>query len=176
MVFRVSILDIAAAALVAIAFLIPAREFLIEPAYADATAADLLIVAQSQRTLAGNPGDGAAASRLADALRRMDQHQAALRVAGDALAHGGGWQAALAISSIHGDRVEVADAYTYAQKALEECDADPPQCPSYERLRMSLYHDGLRTGIESGVDPRLEPQRFRDEVMKAFPTVRFRGQ
>ncbi len=176
MVFRVSILDLAAAALVAIAFLIPAREFLIEPAYADVAPTELRIVAQAQRKLEENPGDGAAAARLADALRRMDQHQAALRVAGDALAHGGGWRAALAVSSIHADRVEVADAYTYAKKALEECDADPPQCPSYERLRMSIYHDGLRSGLESGVDPRLEPQRFRDEVMKTLRTVRFRGQ
>ena len=174
--FRFSVLDLAAATLVAIAFLIPAREFLIEPAYEDPAASDLRIVAQAQQQLEAEPGNGVAASRLADALRRMDQHQAGLRAAGDALNHGGGWRAALAVSSLHADRVEVEDAFVYAKKALEECTGTPASCPSYERLRMSIYHDGLQSGLDSGIDPRREPDRFRDQVMKAFPTVRFRAQ
>lgn len=171
LVFRVGVLDLTAVALVLIALLIPAREFLVEsPFEATTTPSDLRIVARSQSVLLEEPGNGLAASTLAETLRRMDQHQAALRVAGDAYKRGGGWRAALAVSSIHADRVEVAPSFEYATLALEKCDESPATCPPHERLRMSLYHKGLRLGLESGVDPRQEPERFREEVLKAFRT------
>lgn len=179
---RLGILDLIAAALVAVVLLMPGRDFLVDPVEAgdpetaegQRRSAALREIARGQAILAEHPGDGAAAESVADALRRIDMHQAALRVAGDAYVRGRSWRAALAVSSIHADRVEVEPAFAYASKALEACDARRAECPGHDRVRMEVYHSGLQAGLKSGVDPRRNPQDFRREVMKAFPRVRSR--
>lgn len=173
-VFRVGILDLIAVALVAVVLLLPGREFLVEAPYEQPAESDMRILLQAQALLTSSPTDGAQASRLADVLRRLDQHQEAIRFAGDSLEHGGGWRAALAVSTAHADRVEVQPALAYATKALAECDANRKACSTHERLRISLYESGMQAGLDSGIDPRLQPQEFRNKVLKSLPSVRIR--
>jgi hypothetical protein len=173
-VFRVGLLDLIAVALVAIAVFLPAPDFVVEDGYAKARPSDLRIMAQAQAELAKDPGNGVQVSRLADALIRLDQHQDALRHGGEAFERSHSWRAALAVSGVHADRVEVEPALAWANKALEACDADRSRCPEHDRLRISLYQSGMQAGLESGVDPRTQPEAFRDKVLKALPSVRIR--
>jgi hypothetical protein len=173
-VLRIGIFDLIAVVLVAIAVLMPAPGFIVEDGYAEARPSDLRIVAQAQARLAESPADGAEVGRLADTLVRLNQHQDALRQAGESFEAGGGWRAAIAVSVVHADRVEVGPALDWANKALAACDGDRSMCPEHDRVRISLYQSGMQAGLESGVDPRLQPEAFRKEVRKSLQPVRIR--
>lgn len=176
-VFRVGLLDLIALTLVAVVLLMPGRSFVVEPMLADIPdderkASALRDIASGQAELLHTPGDGKTAELVADALRSVDMHHAAARVAGDAYEAGASWRAALAVSAVHADRIEIEPAFEYATLALKACDAKRAECPEYDRIRIDLYHQGLEAGMASGVDPRTEPKKFRAEVLKAFPRVR----
>ena len=174
---RVGLVDAAAAVLVLVVLALPARSPEVRSVYADARAEDVRALARHQARLAEEPGDGEAAEALAEALLALGQTDWAVRVAGAAAKPGSptSWRALLAASSAHADRLEVEDATRYAERALEACDRDGAACPAHWRVRLMVYVRQLQRGVESGIDPALEPERFRREISKAFPTATFRG-
>jgi hypothetical protein len=174
---RVSIIDVSAAVLVAVVLLLPGREPHLREVYRGAAAEDLRELALQQGTLVERPGDGAAADQLAAVLGRLGQSDWAVRVAGHAarVASPTRWRALLALSAAHADRVEVREAHAAAQAALAACDAPGADCPAHERVRMAVYFQQLDKGLRSGIDPRVEPERFRRYVSTAVPRATVRG-
>lgn len=175
--FRFSVIDLCAVVVLAAVFALPAREYVIEPLYADATESDLLRVAMNQAEIARSPGSGVAAAGLGAVLRELDQDHFAMRAAGDVAMKGSPdeWRAWLAVSEAHADRVEVDEAFQYAEKSLNACQKAGADCPEHEAIRLDFYYRGLKAGVESGVDVREDPEAFRRALMLAFPRARFRG-
>jgi hypothetical protein len=76
------------------------------------------------------------------------------------------WRALLAASVAYVDRLDVVAALDYANRALSACETAREKggqaaCPSWEEVRMRLYHQHLDSGVKSGIDPRQDPQGFR---------------
>jgi MoxR-like ATPase len=184
--FRVGVFDVGAAVLVFIVLAMPARELHIGTGYRYVEASELPAllsdVARAQADLERGPSDGAAAERLAQILasRPVDQHDQALRLAGEVArqATPTRWRALLALSSAHADRIEIAEAHRFAVQATEACVAAPSAaCPEHEKVRLRLYEEELAAGLQAiarGIDPRVEPERFRREMGEIHPTTTYR--
>ena len=183
---RIGLLDVGAAVLVLIVIVMPGRDLqvgsafrYVEPADRDELTAE---IAAAQARLVTDPGDGEAAEKLALTLARrpVNQHDQALRLAGAAATHEDSptrWRALRAISIAHADRVEIAESHEHAVLALEECNEAGAACPSHEKVRLQIYTDHLAAGVEAiarGADPRLEPERFRQEMSRLHPTATYR--
>jgi hypothetical protein len=183
---RVGLFDIGAAVLVLIVLIMPARALHVGSGYryveADALPAVLDDVAQAQAALVSDPADGSAAERMAQILasRPVNQHDQALRLAGQAASHTGSptrWRALLALSSAHADRIDIAEAHRFATEALAACTAPGSACPEHEAVRLRVYGEELAAGMAAlarGIDPRVEPERFRREVGATHPTTTYR--
>jgi hypothetical protein len=184
---RVGLFDVGAAVLVLIVLVMPGRELHVGTGYryvdAGALPAVLNDVAQAQAELQRRPTDGVAAERLAQILasRPVNQHDQALRMAGQIANHTSSptrWRALLALSSAHADRVEIREAHRFASQALEACTAAPAgACPEHEKVRLRLYTEELAVGMQAiarGIDPRVEPDRFRREMGEVHPTTTYR--
>jgi hypothetical protein len=183
---RVGLFDIGAAVLVAIVLVMPGRELHVGSGYRyvepDALPALLFDVAEAQAALVRDPADGGAAERLAQILasRPVNQHDQAFRLAGAAASHADSptrWRALLALSSAHADRIEIAEAHRFATEAQAACTAAPAACPPHEQVRLRVYAEELAAGmaaIARGIDPRVEPDRFRREVGLVHPTTTYR--
>jgi hypothetical protein len=183
---RIGLLDVCAAVLVVIVLVMPGRDLHVGSGYRyvepDARPRLLADIAEAQASLLAAPGDGARAERLAQILatRPVDQHDQALRVAGEAgrvTASPSRWRALLAASSAHADRFELRPAHELAVDALEACDAPGATCPPHELVRLRLYAEQLDVGVQamaSGADPRVEPERFRREMGRIHPTTTYR--
>ncbi|HKE18924.1 MAG TPA: hypothetical protein VKB80_28815 [Kofleriaceae bacterium] len=184
---RVGLFDAGAAVLVFIVLVLPARELHIGTGFryveAGALPAVLSDVARAQADLERSPSDGAAAERLAGILasRPVDQHDQALRLAGQVAGQKTSptrWRALLALSSAHADRIDIAEAHRFAAQALDACEAAPAAaCPEHEKVRLRLYEEELAAGLQAiarGIDPRVEPDRFRREVGEIHPTTTYR--
>lgn len=184
---RVGLFDVGAAVLVVIVLVMPGRDLHVGTGYrwveAAALPAVLSDVARAQADLQQSPSDGAAAERLAQILasRPVNQHDQALRLAGQIANHTGSptrWRALLALSSAHADRIDIAEAHRFAAQALDACSAAPAgACPEHEKVRLRLYEEELATGLQAiarGIDPRVEPDRFRREVGAIHPTTTYR--
>lgn len=184
---HVGLFDVGAAVLVLIVLVMPGRELHIGTGYRHVEAGQLpgvlRDVAQAQAELEQTPTDGAAAERLAQILasRPVNQHDQALRLAGAAASHAGSptrWRALLALSSAHADRIEIAEAHRFAAEAQSACAAAPPlACPPHEAVRLRLYTEQLAAGLEAiarGIDPRVEPDKFRREIGEIHPTTTYR--
>lgn len=184
--FRVGLLDVCAAVLVLIVLVMPGRDLHVGTGYRHVEAAALPTVladvAQAQADVLVAPGDGGAAERLAQILgtRPVDQHDQALRVAGEAAGRAGSptrWRALLAASSAHADRIELKPAHRLALEALAACEAPDAACPAHEVVRLRLYAEQLDVGVQAmaaGADPRVEPERFRREMGRIHPTTTYR--
>src|SRR5690606_21565189 len=134
--------------------------------------------ALEQSRLALTPGDSEAADRLARLLTDVGQTDWAIQVAGSAAKHSErvSWRALLAVSTAHAERIEVGDAHRFAKLALDAClAAGPERCPVDERVRISLYFDQLDAGVQSGIDPRVDPASYQRAVLAAMLSVRYRG-
>jgi hypothetical protein len=139
-------------------------------------------VAQAQAEQLADPTNGAAAEKLAALLgmRPVNQHDQALRLAGAAAERATPatkWRALLAASSTHADRIDIAEALDFGERALAACTAPEAACPDHEKVRLELYVEQLRAGVQAiaqGTDPRLEPDKFRREVSKIHPTTTYR--
>ena len=179
MPFRIGILDIATAIVVIVVIVLPARALQVTDAYPGDDAA-LREIALHQARLAADPGDAEAAAKLAESLTKAGQTDWAVQVAGEASQHSdlASWRALLAISTAHAERIEVGPAYEFARKALDACAAlgiGPDGCPGPVHARLSVYTDQLQAGLESGIDPRIDPQGFQEAVLRAVIMVRVRG-
>ena len=181
---RIGITDIAAAALVLVAILLPPRESKVESVYA-ATAdgrpeAEVRAeLAAAEGKLAADPGDSATAEELAHLLEEAGQHDQALRVAGEAVTRGGPevWRALRALSFAHAARVEFEEAHHHAVLALRACEEAGGACEEHEKIRLRLFVEELDAGLKAiaaGIDPRRDPDAFRAKVQEIHPTIRFR--
>jgi hypothetical protein len=171
---RVGIVDVIVAAIVLWVIAVPDRTVHVRSAYAGEASAAIRDVARYQALLAARPGDGEVADALAQALLDLGQSDWAIRVAAAAGAHGTetAWRAHLAVSAAHARRLEIHEALTYAERALEACEAPGALCPDHWHVRLSLYHEQLERGVASGIDPTTNPDRFRRESTRMFPPVR----
>jgi hypothetical protein len=175
--FRVGILDLCVAIVVLVVILLPERSVTVGHAY-EPEPGRLRDIALEQARLAMEPGSDQAADRLARLLTEAGQTDWAVQVAGAAAKHSGrmSWRALLAVSTAHAERIEVGDAHRYAKLALDACLAAGPElCPVHERVRISLYFDQLDAGLQSGIDPRVDPAGYQRAVLAAMRIVRYRG-
>jgi hypothetical protein len=176
---RIGIADITAAVVVAVVLFLPARSSDVVAAYPDPASREIEL---AQAAVAADPADGAAVERLVDRLIVAGQLDWALRVAGAGArfetspSH---WRALLAVSSVHAERIEIPDAYQWANKAVLACDADAADCAPHERVRLEIYVKELAAGVDairSGIDPSADPFAFRKAIDTAYPRARLRGK
>ena len=171
---RVGVGDLIVAATVLVVMAIPGRTVYVTSALAAERDGDVLDVARYQALLAAAPGDGALADELAQALLELGHSDWAVRVASAAAAQPSptSWRAYLAVSSAHARRLEIDEALRFSGRALEACEAPGADCPDTWHVRLSLYHEQLERGLESGIDPTTNPDRFRRESTRMFPPAR----
>jgi len=166
-VFRVGVLEISAVALVLFVVLLPARTPDVLPPSPPLEPDTAEAIGRYQAQLAANPADGTAAEALAELLVAAGYHDWSLRLAGEATRHGASpdrWRAMLAVSATHADRVEIKKAFEWGERALAECGQPHAACPEHERIRLRIYVAQLGAGLESGIDPRLDPAKFREAI------------
>ena len=178
MKIRFGIVDISATIVVLFAILLPPPSPGLAPAYEKQRPGLEHEIAAAQAELAQHPGWGHAAQELARLLTEIRQYGWALRVAGEATQRaepGSLWRAYLAVSSVHAERLEIKPAYEWAEKALGACAAPGAECAPYERVRMTVYTDALKAGLDSGIDPLLDPDGFTHAIDRAFPHTRVRS-
>jgi hypothetical protein len=169
-----SLIDVAVAAVVAIAILMPPR-----PQRAVAAAARLdddarWELAATEARLLAHPDDGQAAADVSRQMREARLLDWAIEV--PALAASAGesatsWRAALAASAAYAQRLDVKEAFEWAQRALAACSKAGTACPGWEQVRVELYTRHLEAGIKSGVDPRKDPEAFRRAGESALRTI-----
>ena len=178
MKLRVGLLDIAGAGVVVVALLLPTPSKQVLPIYDQNSAAQPAEIASAQAALARDPKDFAALGRYVDLLAEAGQPDQALRAAGAAFAQESPrkWRAAVAVASVHADLLDAKAAYEWAGKALAACDAPGADCPLHERVRVDLYAKALKAGIDSGIDPRLDPEGFKKAIDSATPMIRVGGR
>lgn len=175
MPFRIGVVDLVAAGLVTVLVLLPARATSVQDTFDDAVAND---ISAAQSVLAEHPGDGEAASNLALTLLRENQSDWALRAAQRAASAQHSvtrWKSLWAISSVQGARFNVAEALSDAKLALEACEDKSQRCPEHQHIRLQLWVGQLDRGLKSGIDPKLEPERFKKAMRNAFPHARIPG-
>lgn len=179
MPFRIGILDLTAALVVLVVMMLPDRSLNVASAYrADPDQQRAIALHQAQ--LAADPSDMEAAANLSDLLIESKQTDWAVQAAASAAQRDreDSWRALLAVSSAYAERRNVPRAHEYGEKALKRCiEVGSEHCPSYQRTRMSLYFQQLQAGLESGIDPKLDPQGYIDAVVKGSGTriIQFRG-
>jgi len=172
----VSLTDVVVFVVLAIALLLPPR-----PVTAAAVGSlddeSRLSFAFAEARLALSPNDGRRIADLARRLGEADQLDWALQVAAVGSARAAGspdrWRADVAASVAHADRLEVAEALEWANRALASCAAaGETNCPNWEQVRVALYQQHLDAGIKSGIDPKKNPGAFREAGEAALRRVR----
>jgi hypothetical protein len=174
--FRVGLADVSAALIVAVIVVMPARSAKVHHAYRNPTTLEppssdrLREIARLQAELVREPPDAADVDALVDLLSAYGQSDDAVRIASDALARGArpAWKAELALASAYTERLELATALDWARKA-------EARSPAVEKVRIGLFISELERGvkaIDEGIDPRREPERFRDYVTEPRPPIR----
>lgn len=177
MPFRVSVLDLTVAVVVLVAIFLPDRGLHVVRAY-EAESDTNHEIALYQSALAVEPHDGEAAARLSQLFIDVKQSDWAIQVAAAAVddKRGDAWRALLAVSMAHAERVEVAQAHEFAERALSECRRSGREhCPVHEEARLAVYFDQLEAGAKSGIDPRVDPRGYEQAVFSKMRMIRFRG-
>ena len=178
MKLRWGLLDIAGIGVALVAVLLPPPSKQVFPVYDKQSAAAPTEIAAAQAALSRDPQDFAALGRYVDLLAEAGQPDQALRAAGAAFAQPGPthWRAAVAVASVHADLLDAKAAYEWAGKALTACDEPGADCPDHERVRVDLYAKALKAGIDSGIDPRVDPEGFKKAIDSATPMIRVGGR
>jgi hypothetical protein len=75
----------------------------------------------------------------------------------------------------------VIPALDYANRALAACDqareaGGQAACPSWEEVRMRLYHQHLDAGVKSGINPRQDPKGFRAAGESGIRQIRLKDR
>ncbi|MEZ4366363.1 MAG: hypothetical protein R2939_08740 [Kofleriaceae bacterium] len=173
---HVSLVDLSVAALAVIAVAMPARTTAAVPAY-EADAA--LALARAEARTFVHADDGQAAADLTRALVTSRQYDWAVdRAHALAAAQQGApqrWRTLLAASVAHAERLEAAEALTWAERSLDACAGARASCPSWEEVRVQLYADHLDAGVRSGIDPKVDPAGFRRAAEAGAGAVRLTG-
>jgi hypothetical protein len=163
------IVDLGILTLVAVALFLPPREMFASSSYKGDEANRFALALAEARTIA-RPTDGKV---IDDFARRMGESgykdwavEAAIDGSEKAKDSVSRWRALLAVSVAYVDRLDVIPALDYANRALAACETAREKggqaaCPSWEEVRMRLYHQHLDAGVKSGINPRQDPKGFR---------------
>jgi hypothetical protein len=174
---RVSFVDIAVLAVVAVAIFLPPREMYAQ----NAIKGDEFGVALAEARTMATPNDGRA---IEDFTRKLGEAglkdwaiEAAVRMSDRAKDSPTRWRALIAASVAYIEKLDAKNALEYADRALASCEAtrekgDQAACPSWEEIRMRLYQQNLSAGVKAGVDPKLDPAGFRAAGEKALRHIR----
>jgi hypothetical protein len=163
------IIDLGILTLVAVALFLPPREMYASSSYKGDEANRFAIALAEARTLA-RPDDAASVDDFARRLGEAGYKDWAVEASLDGSEHAKDspqrWRALLAVSVAYVDRIDVIPALDYANRALAACEAAREKggqaaCPSWEEVRMRLYHQHLDAGVKSGINPRQDPKGFR---------------
>jgi hypothetical protein len=179
MKLRVGLLDIAGAGVAITLLVLPPPAKKVFPVYDKGSLAQPAAIATAEAAIARDAHDFVALGRYVDLLAEAGQSDQALRAAGAAYAedHPGRWRAALAVAAVHADLLDAKNAYAWAEKALVACDAPGSDCgPEHERVRIDLYARALKAGIDSGIDPKVDPEGFKHAIDSATPMIRVGGR
>ncbi|MGE0866959.1 MAG: hypothetical protein AB7P03_00245 [Kofleriaceae bacterium] len=175
----VGIVDLGVATVVLVTLLLPAREMYASAAHKADPAAQYQLAAAEARTMA-DPRDG---QKVDDLFRKLSDAgfkdwalEAAVRGEQRSVSSPTHWRALLATSLAYVDRIDVKPALEFATRALTECQASRDTCPTWEQVRMELYHQHLDEGVKSGIDPRVDPKGFREASQGAIRTIRLRDR
>lgn len=177
------IVDLGILTLVAVALFLPPREMYASSAYKGDDRDRLAIALAEARTIA-QPADGVAIDDLARRLGEAGMKDWAIEAALDgserAKASPSRWRALLAASVAYVDRIDVIPALDYANRALAACEiarehGGQAACPSWEEVRMRLYHQHLDAGVKSGIDPRRDPKGFRAAGESGIRQIRLKS-
>jgi hypothetical protein len=171
----VGLLDLAILTILLVMVVLPPREMFASAALKGDDHAQFAVALAEARTMA-HANDGTYAADLARRLGDANQKDWAIEVsvAGAKQAKGtpSEWRALLAASIAYVDKLDVVAALDYANRALTTCQAQQGGCPSWEEVRMKLYHQHLDAGVKSGIDPRRDPKGFRAAGEGAVRTIR----
>ncbi len=175
------IVDLGILTVVAVALFLPARRMYASSAL-QGTEPDQFAMALAEARTIARAEDGALVADLSRRLGEGGFKDWAIETAIDgserALQSPTRWRALIAASSAYVDRLDVVPALDYANRALAACeaarDAGHGTCPSWEEIRMRLYHQHLDAGVKSGIDPRLDPKGFRQAGEGALRQIRLK--
>lgn len=159
------LVDVAVAAVVAVAIFLPAREM---HAHNAIKGDDFHVALAEARTLA-RPADGAAVEELTRKLSEAGMKdwavETSVRLADRDKTSLTRWRALIAASVAYIEKVEVKPALEYANMAIAACESarerDATACPTFEEVRMRFYQQHLDAGVKSGIDPKVDPVGFR---------------
>lgn len=164
-----NLLDISVVTVVAVAIFLPSRKMHASNAIKGEEAKQFAVALAEARTIA-RPDDGLAVEDFAKKLAEADLKdwavEASVKASERAKDSPTRWRALIAASVAYVEKLEVVKALDYANRALSSCEAarekgDAAACPSWEEVRMRLYQQHLNAGVESKIDPRLDPAGFR---------------
>jgi len=172
-----NLVDLTVATIVAVAIFLPAREMFASNAFKD----DEFSIALAEARTMAKPGDGVAiesfARKLGDADMKDWAIESTMRLADRAKDSPTRWRALIAASVALVDKIDIVPALDYATRALAACEmtrerGDTASCPRFEQVRMELYQQYLEGGVKSGIDPRIDPEGFRDAGDRALHYIR----
>jgi hypothetical protein len=161
--------DIGVGIVVAVAIFLPSREMFASSAFKGDQAQHFSIALAEARAIA-RPDDGLAAEDFARKLGQSDMKDWAVETAVKASERAKDsptrWRALIAASVAYVETLDPVSALDYANRALAACElsrekGNASACPSWEEVRMRLYHAHLDAGVKSGIDPRTDAAGFR---------------
>lgn len=184
--WRLGLVDVCAILVLLVVLFMPGQGMTIIGAYDHRANGDkardveyeLAVAGQLQAQLLATPGNGAIAEQYAAVMSDMGRHDMALRIAGAASAveTPSTWRSMGAVSSAYADRIDIPNSLVWAEKAMTACKSVGAEaCPAHEKVRLRLYLEQLRLGVkvlETGADPKFDPDGFRRELSRAHPTTR----
>lgn len=174
----IGLVDIAVVTVILAMVVLPPRRMYASAAVPGDDAARFAIATAEARTIA-HPQDGANvadfARRLGDANLKDWAVEAAVDGAKAAKGSPTEWKALLAASVAHVDKIEVVAALDFVNRALTICRGLPGGCPAWEDVRMSIYQQHLDAGIQSGIDPKVDPKGFREAGEKRLRAGRLKS-
>lgn len=176
----VGIVDVGIAVMVLVAIVLPPREMFARSLLKQGSEADHFTLALAEARTIASPDDGPQIAELARRLGEARFKDWAIEASVDgserAKQSPTRWRALLAASVAYVDRLDVVPGLDYANRALASCEAAREaghgSCPSWEEIRMRLYHQHLDAGVKSGIDPRYDPMGFRRAGEGALRTIR----
>ena len=172
----IGIVDLGILTLVAVALFLPPREMYASSAFKGEELDRFAIALAEARAVATTDGGAVddLARRLGDAGFKDWAVEAALDGSERTKDAPSRWRALLAVSVAYVDRLEVIPALDYANRALAACESARAACPSWEEIRMRIYHQHLDAGVKSGIDPKLDPKGFREAGESTIRQIRLK--
>lgn len=180
----VGFVDLGILTLVAVALFLPPRQMFAQSVYRSSNDDTRFALAYAEARMISRPDDGA---NVDDFARRVGEAgfkdwavEAAVAGADRAKQSPSRWRALLAASVAYVDRLDVVPALDFANRALAACEqaretGGQNACPSWEEVRMRLYHQHLDAGVKSGINPRIDPKGFREAGEGSIRQIRLKS-